>query len=358
MFKMKMDQCAVISGESGAGKTESAKFIIKHIIRLCEQKGGRSGLEQQIIDISPILEAFGSAQTTMNDNSSRFGKYTRLLFQESGAVMGAQLSEYLLEKSRVMEQDSGERNFHVLYYLFADPTIREKYHLTEIEDYNCLCGQLWDDNEAMYKEMLAALRTVGFNEAEEQMVWAVLATILHLSNVEFEGEDESRVKKSDKKYTALGTAAELLGVDVEQLAGVLTTSVNVTRGETIVRHYKVAQAYDCRDALAKCLYSNLFGWIVTRLNENLAPELHQKKLAGGRPGAAQRVKPAFEIGVLDIFGFENFKTNSFEQVGAGCPTPRHATLPAHPHHSTPIFFSIFFFSFFRTDTHTHTRCEF
>jgi myosin heavy subunit len=96
MFKMKMDQCAVISGESGAGKTESAKLVIKHIIRLCEEKGGSSGLEKQIIDISPILEAFGNAQTTMNDNSSRFGKYTRLLFNEGGQVMGAQLSEYVV----------------------------------------------------------------------------------------------------------------------------------------------------------------------------------------------------------------------------------------------------------------------
>jgi len=314
LFKMKMDQCAVISGESGAGKTESAKLIIKHIIRLCEQKGGQSGLEQQIIDVSPILEAFGNAQTTMNDNSSRFGKYTRLLFQETGAVMGAQLSEYLLEKSRVMEQDPGERNFHILYYLFADAELREKYKLTEIKDFNCLCGELWDDNEVMFKEVLTALKTVGFVPEEEEMIFAVLATILHLSNVEFEGNEESKVKQGDKGSAALEIASGLLGVDADKLAAVLTTSVNVTRGETIVRHYKVPQAYDCRDALAKCLYSNLFGWIVTRLNENLAPELHMKKMAGGRPGAAQRVKPAFEIGVLDIFGFENFKTNSFEQV--------------------------------------------
>lgn len=97
---MKMDQCAVISGESGAGKTESAKLVIKHIIRLCEQKGGASGLEKQIIDVSPILEAFGNAQTTMNDNSSRFGKYTRLLFNEGGQVMGAQLSEYVVPLHR------------------------------------------------------------------------------------------------------------------------------------------------------------------------------------------------------------------------------------------------------------------
>lgn len=146
------------------------------------------------------------------------------------------------------------------------------------------------------------------------MINSVLATILHLSNVEFEGEEEARVKTGAKGMDALTAAAELLGFTGVALAKVLTTNVTVTRGETITRHYKVHQAYDCRDALAKCLYANLFGWLVGRINEMLAPELHQKKLAGGRPGKALQAKPAHEIGVLDIFGFENFKQNSFEQV--------------------------------------------
>lgn len=313
MFSQKQDQCAVISGESGAGKTESAKLVIKHIISLCQEKGGATGLEQSIMDVSPVLEAFGNAQTVMNDNSSRFGKYTRLLFSEAGAVMGVQLSEYLLEKSRVVEQDPGERNFHVFYYMFADPANKEKYKIGDIKDFRNLSGELWDDNGAMFEEMAAALKVVGFTPEEEEMLRAVLATVMHLCNIEFEGEEAASVV-AGKSVDALAIAADFLGVGAEQLTNVFLKNTTVIRGETTVRNYKKHEAYDCRDALAKCLYGNLFGWIVGRTNEMLAPELHQKKLAGGRPGQALAAKPAREIGVLDIFGFENFETNSFEQV--------------------------------------------
>lgn len=313
LFSQKQDQCAVISGESGAGKTESAKLVIKHIISLCQERGGVSGLEQSIIEVSPILEAFGNAQTVMNDNSSRFGKYTRLLFSEAGAVMGVQLSEYLLEKSRVVEQDPGERNFHVFYYLFADEALREKYKIPDYKSFANLSGEIWDDNGAMFAEMVQAMKVVGFSTEEEEMLYAVLATVLHLSNVDFDGEDQSSIRPG-KSEEAIATAAALIGLKAEELTAALTTNVNVIRGEKTTRHYKPVEAYDCRDALAKCLYGNLFGWIVSRINEMLAPELHQKKLAGGRPGQAMAAKPAHEIGVLDIFGFENFETNSFEQV--------------------------------------------
>lgn len=313
MFSKKQDQCAVISGESGAGKTESAKLVIKHIISLCQERGGVSGLEQSIVEVSPILEAFGNAQTVMNDNSSRFGKYTRLLFNEAGAVMGVQISEYLLEKSRVVEQDPGERNFHVFYYLFADAALKEKYQLGDLKDFGNLQGELWDDNGAMFSEMVASLKTVGFSAEEDEMLYAVLSTVMHLANVDFDGTEESTIRPGTATE-AVARAASLLGVKADELAAVLTTNVNVIRGETTTRHYKPAGAYDCRDALSKCLYGNLFGWVVGRINEMLAPELHQKKLAGGRPGQALAAKPAHEIGVLDIFGFENFETNSFEQV--------------------------------------------
>eukprot|EP00039_Didymoeca_costata_P018953 m.335673 g.335673 ORF g.335673 m.335673 type:complete len:1187 (+) comp17648_c0_seq1:145-3705(+) len=325
--KMKKDQCIVISGESGAGKTESAKKVVQHIIRLTRSKRENesdqddtqnevlSGLEDRIIKCSPVLEAFGNAQTVMNDNSSRFGKYTRLLFSETGSVMGVQISTYLLEKSRVMEQDEGERNFHVFYYLFALAAIKEKFSLSDVKDFTALTGEIWDDNQAMTDELVESLGLVGFTKEEDDMLFAVLSAVLHLSNILFEDDDgKAKLKEGMKGEEALKLSAGFLGVDGATLTKVMLSNENVTRGETIIRPYTVAQSYDCRDALAKALYGSVFGWIVGRTNEMLAPELHQKKLAGGRPGKAMSQKPANEIGVLDIFGFENFETNSFEQM--------------------------------------------
>lgn len=268
-------------------------------------------MEHKIIQISPVLESFGNAQTVMNDNSSRFGKYSRMLFNDSYQIMGVQLSEYLLEKSRVVEQQDGERNFHIFYYIFASPDAKTKLGLTEPKDYNSLGGELWPDNTAMYNELVAALNAVGFTEEEQETIHCMLAAIIHLSNIQFEGDDKSYIKSTSNE--SVKHAARLLQLDEAGLIKCLTVLQTVTRGEHIERLYTTSQAYDCRDAMAKALYSRLFSWIVCRVNELLAPSLYAKKTM--RPGvAAVKSIPAYEIGVLDIFGFENFKDNSFEQI--------------------------------------------
>eukprot|EP00056_Hartaetosiga_gracilis_P009653 m.139195 g.139195 ORF g.139195 m.139195 type:complete len:1159 (+) comp13164_c0_seq11:64-3540(+) len=312
LFTMRKNQCAIISGESGAGKTVSAKHIIRHIIDLSCADSNARDLEDKIIEVSPLLEALGNAQTTMNDNSSRFGKFTQLLFDAEGHAMGVQINEYLLEKSRVVEQHLNERNFHVFYYLFASAGA-EDLGLSSTSDFNGLSGELWPDNEDMYNEFAHSLSHVGFGQEEKEMVHEVLAAVLHLTNVDFEKIDDDSAQLTSKGDETVKRIAQLLGIDESVFSEALTSIHTVTRGEHIHRTYTKEQCYDCRDAVAKGVYSRIFSWIVAKVNDKLAPELYSRNAS--RPGIAQAQKtPSFEIGVLDIFGFENFSTNSFEQL--------------------------------------------
>ncbi|XP_062516567.1 myosin-IIIb-like [Corticium candelabrum] len=298
------NQCCVISGESGAGKTESAKYVIKQLIELCH---GKTSLEQKIIQVNPLLEAFGNAQTIMNDNSSRFGKYIQLKFRQ-GQVLGAKINEYLLEKSRVVRQAPYERNFHIFYYLFCglDEEDQAKYCLGDASDKRYLsngAGPLRTHKAELtkgYGELEAAMDLVGFEATEQENLYVALGGILNLGNVEFEGDsDKSMVKDPE---LALKNAAVLFGLDPMQLADTMTVSMTVARGEQIRRNLGVHKAEDARDAIAKVIYSRLFSWIVNRINSLLAPPVAVKQ------------SEIFEIGILDIFGFEKFDHNSFEQI--------------------------------------------
>ncbi|NWR46830.1 MYO3B protein, partial [Regulus satrapa] len=282
------------SGESGAGKTESTKLLLQHIMNLCK---GNSQLEQQILQVNPLLEAFGNAQTVMNDNSSRFGKYIQLRFQKN-TVQGAKLSEYLLEKSRVVQQDTGERNFHIFYYMFAGLSSEQKemYGLLDPSLYRYISGRFGTQEVAecwkhKYQEVCNALDMVGFQEQEQVDMQAILAGVLSLGNVTFEPEESSgSVKVSEASQGWLKASA------VTSLCVVSPAPLWSPSGSCCC-----SLSADARDSIAKVAYGRVFGWIVCKINELLA----------------ENVDPEVElseIGILDIFGFENFAVNRFEQL--------------------------------------------
>ncbi|KAL2080962.1 hypothetical protein ACEWY4_022815 [Coilia grayii] len=309
------DQCIIISGESGAGKTESAHLIVQHLTFL--GKANNRTLREKILQVNPLLEAFGNACTAINDNSSRFGKYLEMKFTPTGAVMGAKISEYLLEKSRVIKQAVGEKNFHIFYYIYAGLYHQEKlrkYRLPDktppryIESQN---GQVMQDiiSSKFYKEQFDAIqdcfRIIGFTEEEVNLVYRILSAILNTGNIEFTSitsqhqTDKSEVPNSE----ALENAADLLSIGSDELQEALTSHCVVTRGETIIRTNTVDKAIDVRDAMSKALYGRLFSWIVNRINALLQPDSNICAAENG-----------MNVGILDIFGFENFKKNSFEQL--------------------------------------------
>ncbi|NXQ15539.1 MYO3B protein, partial [Peucedramus taeniatus] len=286
------------SGESGAGKTESTKLLLQHIMSLCKSN---SQLEQQILQVNPLLEAFGNAQTVMNDNSSRFGKYIQLRFQKN-TVQGAKLSEYLLEKSRVVQQDTGERNFHIFYYMFAGLSSEQKemYGLLDPSLYRYISGRFGTQEVAehwkrKYREVCNALDMVGFQEQEQVDMQAILAGVLSLGNVTFEPEESNgSVKVSEASQGWLKAAAVS-----HKKSSLCVVCPALLRSPAVSCCCSLCA--DARDSIAKVAYGRVFGWIVCKINELLAenvdPEVELK-----------------EIGILDIFGFENFAVNRFEQL--------------------------------------------
>nr|XP_029476376.1 myosin-IIIb-like isoform X1 [Oncorhynchus nerka]XP_029476377.1 myosin-IIIb-like isoform X2 [Oncorhynchus nerka] len=298
------NQCIVISGESGAGKTESTKLLLRQIMELCR---ANSQLEQQILQVNPLLEAFGNAQTVMNDNSSRFGKYIQLRFHNS-SVKGAKINEYLLEKSRVVHQDEGERNFHIFYCMLAgiSPEDKEMYGLLDPTQYRYLNGRYGSEDIVRkwgekYSEVCNAMDMVGFQEQEKVDMMTILAGILSLGNIMFEPTETDVLRVTGKSMGWLKATAGQFGVQEEELLRSLTCTLSVTRGEAIRRLHNQQQAEDARDSIAKVAYGRVFGWIVSKVNELLAPNVDFDVELN-------------EIGILDIFGFENFAVNRFEQL--------------------------------------------
>ncbi|VFQ81338.1 unnamed protein product [Cuscuta campestris] len=296
----------LVSGESGAGKTETTKMLMRYLAYL----GGRSGVEgrtveQQVLESNPVLEAFGNAKTVRNNNSSRFGKFVEIQFDKSGRISGAAVRTYLLERSRVCQIAYPERNYHCFYLLCAaPPEEREKYKLGSPKTFNYLnqssCYELDGVNDG--EEYLATRRAmdiVGISEEEQEAIFRVVAAILHLGNIEFAKghEIDSSVIKDEKSRFHLNTMADLLKCDSKSLEDALIKRVMVTPEEIITRTLDPEAAMGSRDALAKTIYSRLFDWIVEKINISIGQDPNSKSI----------------IGVLDIYGFESFKTNSFEQ---------------------------------------------
>lgn len=296
----------LVSGESGAGKTETTKMLMRYLAYL----GGRTGVEgrtveQQVLESNPVLEAFGNAKTVRNNNSSRFGKFVEIQFDKNGKISGAAIRTYLLERSRVCQVSDPERNYHCFYLLCSAPAeVREKYKLESPEKYHYLnqtnCYKLDAINDA--EEYLAtkrAMDVVGISEEDQEAIFRVVAAILHLGNTEFaKGEEaDSSVVKDEKSRYHLNTTAELLRCDVKSLENALIKRVMVTPEEVITRPLDPGAATINRDALAKTIYSRLFDWLVDTINVSIGQDPQSKSI----------------IGVLDIYGFESFKFNSFEQ---------------------------------------------
>ncbi|XP_023574934.1 myosin-IIIb isoform X1 [Octodon degus] len=309
------DQCIVISGESGSGKTESAHLIVQHLTFL--GKANNQTLREKILQVNSLVEAFGNASTAINDNSSRFGKYLEMMFTPTGAVMGARISEYLLEKSRVIKQAAGEKNFHIFYYIYAGLYHQEKlseFRLPEEKPPRYIADgteRVMQDitSKESYRRQFEAIqhcfRIIGFTEKEVQSVYRILAGILNIGNVEFAAiSSQHQTDKSEvPNAEALENAAFVLCISPEELQEALTSHCVVTRGETIVRANTVDRAADVRDAMSKALYGRLFSWIVNRINTLLQPD---RNICNADQG--------MNVGILDIFGFENFQRNSFEQL--------------------------------------------
>ncbi|KAL7158252.1 hypothetical protein ABFS83_02G130000 [Erythranthe nasuta] len=300
-------QSILVSGESGAGKTETTKMLMRYLAFM----GGRSGtegrtVEQQVLESNPVLEAFGNAKTVKNNNSSRFGKFVEIQFDKHGKISGAAVRTYLLERSRVCQVSDPERNYHCFYMLCAAPPEEaEKFKLGDPRSFHYLnqssCYQVSNVDDAReYLETRNAMDIVGISQDEQDAIFRVVAAILHLGNVEFVkgSETDSSKLKNDKARHHLQTAAELLMCSEKALEDSLCKRVIVTPDGSITKPLDPSAAVTSRDALAKTMYSRLFDWIVDKINNSIGQDPNAKSI----------------IGVLDIYGFESFKINSFEQL--------------------------------------------
>uniref|UniRef100_A0A1J3D8C8 Myosin-3 n=1 Tax=Noccaea caerulescens TaxID=107243 RepID=A0A1J3D8C8_NOCCA len=300
MIRDEVNQSIIISGESGAGKTETAKIAMQYLAAL----GGGSGIEYEILKTNPILEAFGNAKTLRNDNSSRFGKLIEIHFSETGKISGAKIQTFLLEKSRVVQCAEGERSYHIFYQLCAgaSPTLREKLNLTSAKEYkylrqsNCYSVNGVDDAERFHA-VQEALDIVHVSKEDQESVFAMLAAVLWLGNVSFTLIDNENHVEPDPDES-LSTVAKLIGCNINELKLALSKRNMRVGNDTIVQKLTLSQAIDARDALAKSIYACLFDWLVEQINKSLA-------VGKRRTGRS--------ISILDIYGFESFNKNSFEQ---------------------------------------------
>uniref|UniRef100_A0A8C5R8M4 Unconventional myosin-VI n=1 Tax=Leptobrachium leishanense TaxID=445787 RepID=A0A8C5R8M4_9ANUR len=333
MKVLKMSQSIIVSGESGAGKTENTKFVLRY---LTESYGSGQDIDERIVEANPLLEAFGNAKTVRNNNSSRFGKFVEIHFNEKNSVVGGFVSHYLLEKSRICVQGQDERNYHIFYRLCAGAPedIRQKLFLSSPDHFRYLnrgCtryfatkdtdkqilqnrkspeylkhGSLKDpllDDHGDFNRMCGAMKKIGLDDTEKLDLFRVVAGVLHLGNIDFEdtGGTSGGCNLKNQSSKSLQCCSVLLGLDEDDLrvsltSRVMLTTAGGTKGTVIKVPLKVEQANSARDALAKAVYSRLFDHVVNRVNECFPFETS-----------------SFFIGVLDIAGFEYFEHNSYEQ---------------------------------------------
>jgi len=323
MSEQRKCQSILISGESGAGKTETTKIVMLYLTTLgsggeeIKEEEGKLSVMERVLQSNPILEAFGNAKTLRNDNSSRFGKFIELGFNRAGVLQGAKVQTYLLEKVRIGYHASGERNYHIFYQLLrgATPEMHTKYAFQdgmtgglELANYFHLTGhggapQLrGESDEEGLNDTLKSMRSMGWGEEKLDHVLSIVAGVLHLGQVKFESKmsDGGQEIASIQDDKVVSDAARLLGVDLDKLITALTVRIIVTRGDEIRIDLAPDKAAVARDSLAKTVYGALFLWVVKQVNNCIMWENDRDIRSSA--------------GVLDIFGFESFAINSFEQL--------------------------------------------
>lgn len=315
MLRDGKNQTVVVSGESGAGKTVSAKYIMRYFAtrESPDKPGSRSKkgseamskTEEAILATNPIMEAFGNAKTTRNDNSSRFGKYIEIMFDKGTNIIGAKIRTYLLERSRLVFQPLKERNYHIFYQLVAGVSDKERQELglLPIEQFEYLNQGNTPtidgvDDKAEFVATKQSLKTIGVSDANQAEIFKLLAGLLHLGNVKIGASRNDSVLSATEP--ALVKACSILGIDAAEFAKWIVKKQLITRGEKITSNLTQAQAIVVRDSVAKFIYSSLFDWLVEIINRSLATEEVLNRVSSF-------------IGVLDIYGFEHFAKNSFEQ---------------------------------------------
>ncbi len=317
MLRDQKSQSVIISGESGAGKTEATKYVLQYLTAVSSKAGVKdrtgkstdlSPVERMIIQSSPILEAFGNAKTVRNNNSSRFGKYFEIQFSGVGEITGGIITDYLLEKSRVVSPAENERGYHIFYLLCkgASNEERSKYKVGALTEYHytkmsgCYDVEGWDEVEE-YNAVQKAFSDCKMTNLEVDAIKRILSAILHLGNATFESpDDDDPCDLAADCQASIKAVADLMDFSESQLSHCLVQRTMSTGGRGSVYKIKLKkkEAIAARDALAKHLYLQLFSWIVKKVSDNMEAE---------KP-------PAFSIGVLDIFGFEVMPVNSFEQL--------------------------------------------
>ncbi|XP_043680651.1 unconventional myosin-Va isoform X1 [Vespula pensylvanica] len=303
------DQSIIVSGESGAGKTVSAKYTMRYFATV----GGsttETQIEKKVLASSPIMEAIGNAKTTRNDNSSRFGKFIEIQFNKTYNITGASMRTYLLEKSRVVFQANEERNYHIFYQMCSAAKRLPHLHLGNSNGFHYLNQGNNPriegvDDLSCFDDTISALTMLGFTSKQQDDMLRILAAILHLGNVNinsFDAQSDNGDNDTEASFISptdrhLLIISELLGTDVNAMRKWLCHRKIVSMREVFLKPMNAEQAIGARDALAKHIYAELFNWIVNGINSSLQ---------------SQNKAQCF-IGVLDIYGFETFEINSFEQ---------------------------------------------
>lgn len=307
MKEERVDQCVLISGESGAGKTEASKKILEYLAAISTYSDDVERIKDRLLESNPVLEAFGNAKTNRNDNSSRFGKYMDVQFDFKGSPVGGHIINYLLEKSRVVHQAKGERNFHIFYQLLqgGSDELLENLELERESSQYFYLNQGGDthvetlNDVSDFKHVKKALSVIEFSSEEQDALFSIIASILHLGTVGFLEPDVEYGEVKLENGRPVNIISKLLGCPEEVLEKALTSRTIEIRGDKVRTPLSSEQAIYVRDALAKAVYDRMFTWLVRRINTSLVNKSYRGKKT--------------LMGLLDIYGFEIFESNSFEQ---------------------------------------------